>query len=138
MAKFPSFDGRVEFIIDMPHLLYPLFYRWRLDLAHQRQTAPNFRLMGSQTLRQQVSKYACIYGLTGAWPPEHVLWRCLPVTVAKVRSPDKCLSFFLGGTRELQKGQGQVPRRRLQIYVPRELLHGLWMCGQPEAAAQDK
>lgn len=84
----------------------------------------SYRLTGSQALRQQLLKYVYTYSLwdhspKSCWPPDQDVWRCLLVTVAKIRAPfmevpvnwstvkEKCkvvpLSTFPGSTSTVSR-----------------------------------
>ena len=68
-------------------------------------SAPSFRLIGSQTLRQELLKYANTYNGTAIVSSTGLQTRLsgcvLLVAVAKIGATDECLSSFMGGTVEM-------------------------------------
>ena len=95
-----------------------------------------FWLIGNQTLRQQFLKCANIsYGITiiiPAYPQTRSSASVLWTTVANTRTPEKYISYFLGGFVELQQDQGGVQAWCLPAYIPYQLVLSLWMYGKSE------
>ena len=97
-------------------------------------SAPSFRPIGTQTLKQPPLNYANLYIPWDycwdlLWSPTRQFGNVLLETVAKIGTLDKCLSVFLG------RYWWALVRPKQSVtsaYIPWERLCGLLMCGKPE------
>lgn len=76
------------------------------------QSPPRCRLIGSQSLRQQLLKYANMYSPMRlhrnlCWPSDQVIWIYLLGNSAKIGAPRKCINSVLRGTHEITEAKGE-------------------------------